>query len=324
MNARLLLCALLFAACREQAGERSGPVREDLPEASRRLTEAATEAHHADHWDEAKRLVDLAVRLDPHNRAAWVQRGDTRTALREHGAFHDFDRAIDDESPDVDLLARRARAHRAAGHREFALADIDAALAVDEDNASLHARRGSALLDLGRNDEALVALNRALSFEGVGWSVLASRAMVHLSAQNLESARADLTAAFDMDQTQTYPVLMLVGLGGDPARLEQATPQDEWTGVLREVLLGKRDPREAVREATRAPHPVLVRERLCEAWTYLGLKAEHEGRGADAYAAYARARETNVPDFFEHVIATARMTALSPADEVGEETAAAE
>jgi tetratricopeptide (TPR) repeat protein len=116
---------------------------------------------------QAVRLIEKAIQVEPNNAAAHCNKGTALQAINQwEAALAAYDRAIA-LRPDYAM----AHCNRGGVLRELkqfagALASCDRSIAIRADSAEAHSNRGNVLADLGRTDEALHSYERAIALRG--------------------------------------------------------------------------------------------------------------------------------------------------------------
>ncbi|MGW7093029.1 tetratricopeptide repeat protein [Streptomyces sp. NPDC054874] len=149
--------------------------------------------------------LDRAIELDPTDREALVQRGETyRLDDRYEEALADFDRAIELDPTDGDALAQRGETYRLDDRYEEALADFNRAIELDPADAWALASRGQTYHALERQQEALADFDRALELDPTLTWALLSRGQAHRALMRYEEALTDFDRAIELEPTDAY------------------------------------------------------------------------------------------------------------------------
>ena len=120
---------------------------------------------NVDRLEEAFRVADRAVELNPRLGIAYATRGALSYRLGRHDeALADFDRALELDPLMVECLDLRAEVRIAQQKWELVLEDLDRRLALMPSRQAIY-RRGLALFELGRLDEADAAYSRACQLD---------------------------------------------------------------------------------------------------------------------------------------------------------------
>jgi tetratricopeptide (TPR) repeat protein len=162
----------------------------------------AESAMHAKKFDDAIRLLDKSIALDPTNSFYYLARGVTRLSMNqdeEHRllAEADFDRAIETEPRNAEALRQKSVSLARRGKLEAALNMVNGAIRVSD---YLDARlvRAEFLNDLQLNHEALKELNYIIAHENNLdrrynlMKAIVTRARVYIDLDRFPEARADL------------------------------------------------------------------------------------------------------------------------------------
>ncbi|MCL1141503.1 lipoprotein NlpI [Shewanella gaetbuli] len=128
--------------------------------------------------------------------------------------------------------------------------------------------------------------------------------------ERYELAVADLQAFYDRDPSDGYRALWLYLMSAHQdvevatqalAQHRTGLPDKAWSSVLIDFYLGKLSKDEVFQAAkVGLNQPKEYAERLCEAYFYLGKKAQELGQYQDAANYYRLTLATNIYDFVEH------------------------
>jgi Flp pilus assembly protein TadD len=126
-----------------------------------------TQAGQADPVDtklihQAMDKLHLALKIDPHNDAAYVDLGFCYGVLRDGATAIDMYRTATELNPSGSNFIELADIYMRVGDSEDALLAANAGLVKDPSNARLYNAKGMALNDLQRFDEAEEAWEKAL------------------------------------------------------------------------------------------------------------------------------------------------------------------
>src|SRR5579862_9006961 len=118
------------------------------------------------HHDEADRLIDRAIALNPADAAAYTNRGNVFKDLRRFDeALACYDKAIALKPAYAGAHYNRGNALHSLKRPDDAVASYDSAIAQRPDYAAAHYNRGNALQDLKRPDEALASYDKAFTLQ---------------------------------------------------------------------------------------------------------------------------------------------------------------
>jgi lipoprotein NlpI len=132
----------------------------------------------------------------------------------------------------------------------------------------------------------------------------------------------DFVRAVQLDPAKPYRVIALYlakARGGDPDKemLKASASQlnlAQWPGPVVNLFLGQATP-QAVINAAQDPDPRVQRERLCEAYFYIGeyllIDGQNSEQKAEAIRMFRAAVETNVTSLFEYASAQAELKRLA-------------
>jgi tetratricopeptide (TPR) repeat protein len=119
--------------------------------------------------NELQRAIDLsdrAVRLDPHNIAAYMVRGHAQFQLHRHqAAVSSYEKAISISPGLADAHLHKGHALRGFKSFDAAAASYATAIALKPDLGPAHFHRGSVLRELGRLDAAIASFRRAIELD---------------------------------------------------------------------------------------------------------------------------------------------------------------
>lgn len=128
---------------------------------------AAILTEDLDQHDEALKVIEQALELEPKSVRAWVIKGHALKMLGKDGEAEEaFAQALSlrpATSWDTDVLSLQANAYRELGRYDEALARIDLAIAIKPGVRSYHQGRGDILMQMGQYAEAISAYDRALA-----------------------------------------------------------------------------------------------------------------------------------------------------------------
>ena len=144
---------------------------------------------------------DTAIRLDPRNAFAYLDRG-TLLATRGRNylrAVDDFDRTLQIDPANVTALIARGDAWSQLGEFGPAVADLDRALELSPANAQALVGRGLVWSRLGKLNLALQDYNAALTSAPRHPFALSNRAAIYAAKGMYGLAIRDLDAALEID-----------------------------------------------------------------------------------------------------------------------------
>jgi tetratricopeptide (TPR) repeat protein len=110
-----------------------------------------------------------------------------------------FDRALDLDPGNADVLSNRGLTLHRLGRQRVALDDYRRAIELAPDAPEPHHNRGALHLEQRRFDDALADLNRALRLDPDYTHAYHARGLLHLARGERSAARADFEAAAALD-----------------------------------------------------------------------------------------------------------------------------
>ena len=109
---------------------------------------------------------DAAIRLDPNDANAYLNRGYNKIQLGQHSAaILDYDAAIRLDPNDAKAYFNRGYAKAQLGQHYSAIADYDAAIRLDPNYANAYFNRGYAKGELGRYPAAILDYDAAIRLD---------------------------------------------------------------------------------------------------------------------------------------------------------------
>ena len=113
--------------------------------------------------DAAINAYDAALRLNPSNVDAYINRGNVKDDLGQYeAALFDYDAALRLNPSNADAYNNRGLAKSRRGQHDVAIADYDAALRLNPAYADAYNSRGVSKDKIGRSDEAIADYDAAL------------------------------------------------------------------------------------------------------------------------------------------------------------------
>jgi lipoprotein NlpI len=203
--------------------------------------------------DEALRLADKAIGLDPKNAEAYLLRGTSHEALQHHAeAVADFDKCLD-LSPDLaEAYDSRGSEHFKLGHITESLRDFDKALELRPALRPGHWKRGITCYYAGKFDEGRKQFE---GYEKVDTNDVENAVWHYLCVARLTSPEKARASLLKIGKDKRVPMMHVYELYSGRAK-----PQD----VLAAAQEGK-------------PTPEELNERFFYAHLYLGLYHEVAG-----------------------------------------------
>jgi lipoprotein NlpI len=203
--------------------------------------------------DEALRLAEKAISLDPKNAEAYLVRGASHEALQHHvEAVADFDKCLD-MTPDLaEAYDHRGSEHFKLGHITESLRDFDKTLELRPALRPGHWKRGITCYYAGKFDEGRKQFE---GYEKVDTNDVENAVWHYLCVARLSSPEKARASILKIGKDKRVPMMQVYALYSG-----QAKPED----VLAAVQEGK-------------PTSEELNERLFYAHLYLGLYHEVVG-----------------------------------------------
>jgi len=140
-----------------------------------------------------------AIRIDPKNAVAYVNRAASYQGLADDRAIADSSEAIRLNPKMAMAYANRAGAHLRKGDFDLALADASEAIRLDSSNDIAFNNRAAAYFGKGDNDHAITDYSRAIVLKPKAPEYVGRRAGVFLEKKDFSHAAADYSRAIDLD-----------------------------------------------------------------------------------------------------------------------------
>jgi serine/threonine protein kinase/tetratricopeptide (TPR) repeat protein len=190
--------ALLALGDRDRARQAVQVLTTRWPDSASALTHAAAVLKGPDP-QQAQRLLERALQLDPGEPTALVQLGRLRLMQGdEPGYVTAIERAIALRPDSAEMHTELARARLSAGDVDGSLEAIDEALAGAADDADAHVVQGNALAAADRHDEAFAAWDRAEALAPRHENAFYFRAQLLIRLERHADAAAELRKAITL------------------------------------------------------------------------------------------------------------------------------
>ncbi len=167
----------------------------------------ATIAFQTGNTDEAIRLLDTAIEIDPSSPTFYSNRGILLQQLhRLDAAVESYDKAIERVPDFVGAYCNRAAALNLLGRFDEAIESCDRAIALKPDQAEAHLNRGIALAQLQQLEKALASFDMALLVRADYAEAYCHRGSVlhRLNELNAAVASFDTAIALKPDYADAY------------------------------------------------------------------------------------------------------------------------
>jgi tetratricopeptide (TPR) repeat protein len=260
--------------------------------------------------EQAVELIGEAIKLNPSEPAAYVNRGLGLIVLEKHDeALDDFDRAIALKPDYVAAHQNRAISLHELKRYGEALAGFDKAIHFRPDNAQAHYNKGRTFGELNQFEEALQCLDRAISLQPGYAEAYSNRgnALVKLDRHEDALASYDKALALKPDNAEAYfnrgNVLAKLNCQNDAlASYDKALslkPDNPEAHYNRGIALAELDrPDDAIASFGTA---ISLKPDNAEAYYHRGNALREIGRFDDAIASYDRAISLK-PDYSEALL----------------------
>ena len=208
------------------------------------------------------------------------------------------------------------------GNYDRAIQDYDQAIRLDPSSALAYNNRGRTQHLKGEYELAIKDYGEAIDLDSDYPLAFYNRGLARFDQGLFIGAVPDFVRAVQLDPAKPYRVIALYlakARGGDPDKemLKTSASQlnlAQWPGPVVSLLLGQSAP-QGVINAAQDPDPRVQRERLCEAYFYIGEYLLIEGQNAEQKAEATRmfhaAVETNITSLFEYASAKAELKRLA-------------
>ncbi len=255
---------------------------------------------HKGEFDQAISDYTKAIELNPKLDFAYSNRG---SAYKAKGQF---DKAITDHSKAIELYNSHKDTHEFDKIKVFK-DNREAIEYKSKRNAAFYYNRGSAYIAKGQFDQAIDDYNRAIEFVPNYSDVYMVRGNVYQLRGQIDRAIADYSKAVDLNPNNEYAYLHLLivtwlSKGNDidtVNKLRQhlvSMKSDKWVHIILRYYLGVDGLNEQsiLSEAIKGKNSQENRERLCEAYYYLGAKLLADGNRNDAANYFSKSIENGV------------------------------
>jgi tetratricopeptide (TPR) repeat protein len=158
-------------------------------------------------WEEALKIFQKVINLQPDHDSAWFQRGYALDYLgRYEEAIASYDRSLEFKPDKYEAWYNRGIALRILGSYEEAIASYDRSLEFKPDKDEAWNNRGIALDYLGRHEEAIASYDRSLEFKPDRDEAWYNRgiALVNLGRYEEAIASYDRSLEFKPDKDQAW------------------------------------------------------------------------------------------------------------------------
>jgi lipoprotein NlpI len=237
-------------------------------------------------------------------------------------AIQDYDEALRIDPDSALAFNNRASAFQHMGNYDRAIQDYDQAIRLDPSSALAYNNRGRTQHLKEDYTQAIKDYGEAIDLDPDYPLAFYNRGLARFDQGLYIAAVPDFVRAVQLDPAKPYRVIALYlakARGGDPdkemlkassSRLNLA----QWPGPVVNLYLGQATP-QAVINAAQDPDARLQRERLCEAYFYIGeyllIEGQNAERKSEAIRMFQAAVATGVTSLFEYVSAKAELKRLA-------------
>lgn len=266
-------------------------------------------------YDRAIQDYDEASRLKPNDSWAFNLRG---LAYNKKGEYdrpiQDFDQAIKLSPNYAVAFHNRGDAYYDKGAYDRAIQDYDQAIRLNSNDAHSFAMRGIAYARREEYDRAIQDYDQAIRLNSNDAWALRNRAYARFYQGRFATAVPDLAKAVQLEPADLYGAIWLflartrAGQSGRDELKSKTTKNDmrAWPGPVVSLYLGTVTP-QAVLDAAVDQEPQKQREKLCEAYFYVGQHHLIRGRRDEAIRMFRAAIDTGVTTCIPYVGAKAEL-----------------
>jgi len=243
---------------------------------------------------------------------AYQSKGDYQRAIQ------DYDEALRLDPDSALAFNNRGSAYQHMGNYERAIQDYDQAIRLDSSSALAYNNRGRANHLKEDYAKALKDYGDAIELDPDFPLPFYNRGLTRFDQGLFIAAVPDFVRAVQLDPAKPYRVLALYlakARGGDPDKEMLAFNAkqlnlSQWPGPVVGLYLDQVTP-QAVLTAAQDPDPNTQRERLCEAYFYIGEYLLIANQKAEAARMFQAAVSTGVTSLFEYASAKAELRRLA-------------
>jgi lipoprotein NlpI len=243
---------------------------------------------------------------------AYQSKGDYQRAIQ------DYDEALRIDPDSALAFNNRGSAFQHMGNYDRAIQDYDQAIRLDSSSALAYNNRGRANHLKEDYPKALKDYGDAIDLDPDFPLPFYNRGLTRFDQGLFIAAVPDFVRALQLDPAKPYRVLALYlakARGGDPDKEMLAINAkqlnaSQWPGPVVGLYLDQLTP-QAVLTAAQDPDPNTQRERLCEAYFYIGEYLLIANQKAEAARMFQAAVATGVTSLFEYASAKAELRRLA-------------
>jgi tetratricopeptide (TPR) repeat protein len=155
--------------------------------------------------DNAIRLFDKIIELNPSLSDAYTKRGDARLSFHQFKeAIQDYTQAIKLDSSSIYSYTERALLYEILGDKKKAYKDYQSAAKIPVSSSKEYAEKGYLLLKENKYDSALEFLNRSISLDPKNIDAYLWRALAYERIKKFHKAIIDYDLAININPKYTY------------------------------------------------------------------------------------------------------------------------
>ncbi len=259
-----------------------------------------------------------AVELNPKYYQAYYNRG---SAYYGRGQYEESELAIADYTRAIELNPKydaayydRGNAYYRRGEYELAIADYTRTIELNPKYYQVYYNRGNAYYGMGQYELAIADYTRAIEFNPKDYPAYDNRGSAYYGMGKYGLAIADYTRAIELNPKDEYVYLRHVIASGRMSKEEysrsldalrsyvSANPSAEWIRTISKLYLsmGGVKEKEVLAKAKTGKDAKEVKERLCEAYYYMGEKRLTQGNRKGASKFFKKSVETGVYSLIEY------------------------
>ena len=259
-------------------------------------------------------LVVTPPALAESSASDWVSSGNEKHKKGDlDGAMADYNRAIEIDPKCAEAYINRGNAKSEKGNPDDAIVDLSRAIEINPKFAEAYNNRGVAKGKKGDLDGEIADYSRAIEIDPNYAVAYSNRGNVFQAKGQFDRAVADFNKEVELNTKDEYACLRLMiatwlakgDTGGATATLRKhidANSSDDWVRTISKYYVGIDNLNEqaVLAEARKGKDGKEVKERLCEAYYYLGAKRLVAGNRKGAAEYFTLSIETNVKSFQEY------------------------
>lgn len=176
---------------------------ENAPEEVRDFDQLIIEAlgkFNVNDFEEAKKLLDEAILINPNHYGAWKNRGNSNVKLGNYqDAIESYNQSLKLNPLDPGTFTNLGNTKSSLGRYEEAIKDYDKAIKINPNYSSAWTNRGTALAQLGETQESLQSLNKAVDIDPENYITFFNRGNTKVILGLYEEAIKDFDEAIRLN-----------------------------------------------------------------------------------------------------------------------------